>query len=163
MRRRCRPPPLPLLIAAGHRCRGVSGRLPLSQGTPTSAAGAGGARTPPAPHPDSQNRPASFSSPMLQTYVQLLQMFQRYVASISYRCCKNRSGYCICCNGYTRMFQASVLNVSSVFSDVCCKSFYLDIVYVSYICLLVFLLGRCICFAMTFSSALGVFISVSDL
>jgi hypothetical protein len=53
MRRRHGPPLLPLPIAAGHRCRGASGRLPLSQGAPTSAAGAGGARTPPAPHPDS--------------------------------------------------------------------------------------------------------------
>jgi hypothetical protein len=61
-----------------------------------------------------------------------------------------------------RMLQASVLNVSYVFSEVCCKGFYLDIVYVSHICLLVFLSRCCICFAMAFSSVLGVFISVSD-
>ena len=46
---------------------------------------------------------------------QVFQMFQRYVVSVLCGCCKSRSGYCICCNGYTRMLQAYVLNVSSVF------------------------------------------------
>ena len=32
------------------------------------------------------------------------------------------------------MLQASVLNVSSVFLDVCCKCAYLDVAYVSHIC-----------------------------
>jgi hypothetical protein len=41
--------------------------------------------------------------------------FQRYVASVSYGCCKSRSKCCTCCNGCTRMLQAPVLNVSSVF------------------------------------------------
>ena len=53
---------------------------------------------------------------------QVFQMFQRYVASVLYRCCKNRPGCCTCCNGYTHMFQVYVLNVLSV-SDVCCKCF----------------------------------------
>jgi len=57
-----------------------------------------------------------------------------YVASISDGYCKSRSGCCTSCNGYTRMYQASVSNVSSVFSDVCCKCFYLDVAYVSHIC-----------------------------
>jgi hypothetical protein len=43
-------------------------------------------------------------------------------------------GCCICCNGCTRMFLVTVPNVSSVFSDVCCKFVYLDIAYVSHIC-----------------------------
>jgi hypothetical protein len=48
---------------------------------------------------------------------------------------------------YTRLLQASVL---FVFSDVCCKCFYLDVTYVSHICLQVFLSGCCTCFAMAF-------------
>ena len=46
---------------------------------------------------------------------QLIQIFKSYVASVLYGYCKSRSGCCICCNGYTRMLQASVPNVSSVF------------------------------------------------
>ena len=61
---------------------------------------------------------------------QVFQMFIRYVANISYRCCKSRSGCCICCNGCTHMLQASVLNISSVFSDVCARCLF----------------GCCICF-----------------
>jgi len=57
-------------------------------------------------------------------------MFQRYVTSVSYGCYKSRSRCCTCCNGCTRMLQALVLNVSSVFSDVCCKFIYLDVAYV---------------------------------
>jgi hypothetical protein len=55
-------------------------------------------------------------------------MFQSYVASVSYRYCKTRSGCCTCCNGYARMVQVYVPNVSSV-SDVCCKCFHLDVTY----------------------------------
>jgi hypothetical protein len=53
---------------------------------------------------------------------QVFQMFLRYVASVVYRCCKSISGYCTCCNGYTRMFQVYVLSVLSVL-DECCKCF----------------------------------------
>jgi len=91
----------------------------------------------------------------------MFQVFQRYVTSVSCRCCKSRSGCCICCNGCTRMLQAYVLNVSSVFLDVCCKCVYLDVAYVSYIC--------CKCFIWMlrmfyngFQVFLGVFTSVSD-
>jgi hypothetical protein len=45
-----------------------------------------------------------------------------HVASVSCGCCKSRSGCCICCNGYTRMLQASVPNISVV-SDECCMCF----------------------------------------
>jgi hypothetical protein len=61
-------------------------------------------------------------------------MFQMYVASILYQYCKNRLGCYICCNGCIRMLQRSVTNVSSMFSDVCCICFYLDVAYVSHIC-----------------------------
>ena len=43
-------------------------------------------------------------------------MFQMYVASVLNGCCKNRSGYCICCNGCTRILQRSVTNILSMFS-----------------------------------------------
>ena len=46
---------------------------------------------------------------------QVFHMFQRYVASVSYGCCKSGSGCCIWCNGCTRVLQASVPNVSSIF------------------------------------------------
>jgi hypothetical protein len=47
---------------------------------------------------------------------------------------KNRSGYCICCNGCTRMIQAYVPNVSPDFSDVHCKRVYFDVTYALHIC-----------------------------
>jgi hypothetical protein len=45
---------------------------------------------------------------------QVFQMFQRYVASVLYGCCKSRSGCCICSNGCIRMLQMSISNVSYV-------------------------------------------------
>jgi hypothetical protein len=67
----------------------------------------------------------------------MFRVFQRYVATVSYRCCKSRSrryksrsGCCTYCNSYARMFQMYVLNVSSL-SDVCYKCFYLDVASVS--------------------------------
>jgi hypothetical protein len=66
----------------------------------------------------------------------VFQMFQRYITSVPYWCCKTRSG---CCNSYVYMFQVYVLNVLFV-SDVCCKCFYLDItkidLNVTYTCML---------------------------
>lgn len=58
------------------------------------------------------------------------------------------------------MLQASVSNVSSVFSEVCYKCFYLNVAYVLHICLQMFLLGCCICFALAFQVFLGVFANV---
>ena len=55
-------------------------------------------------------------------YKCLFQLFQRYVASVSYGCCKNRSGCCTCCIGYTCIIQVYVLNISFVL-DVCCNCF----------------------------------------
>jgi hypothetical protein len=49
-------------------------------------------------------------------------------------CCKSRFECYICCNDCTCMLQVSVPNVLSVFSNVCCKSVYLDVAYVSHIC-----------------------------
>jgi hypothetical protein len=57
----------------------------------------------------------------------------RYVTSVSYVCCKNRSWCCTCCNGCTRMLQASIPNVSSVFLDVRRKCAYLNVAYASHI------------------------------
>ena len=45
---------------------------------------------------------------------QVFQVFHAYVASVSSRCCKSRSGCCICCYGYTCMFQEHVSSVSSI-------------------------------------------------
>jgi len=58
----------------------------------------------------------------------MFHLFQVYVASVFLSIC------CTCFNGCTRMLQASVPNVSSAFSDVCCKCAYLDVAYVSHIC-----------------------------
>jgi hypothetical protein len=60
------------------------------------------------------------------------------------------------------MLKASVSNVSSVFLDVCCKCFYLDVAYVSQICLQVLFDRMLHMFCNGFSSVLGVFSSVSD-
>jgi hypothetical protein len=46
----------------------------------------------------------------------------KYVVSVSSVCCKSGSGCFTCCNGYTRMFQVYVPNISSV-SYVYCKCF----------------------------------------
>jgi hypothetical protein len=88
-------------------------------------------------------------------------MFHRYVASISSGCCPSRSGCCIYCNGCTRMLQASVLNVSSVFLDVCCKCVYLYIAYVSHTCCKCFIWMLRI-FYNGFKCFSGVFASVLD-
>jgi hypothetical protein len=66
------------------------------------------------------------------------RMFQRYIANVSYGCCKSGSGCCICCDGCTCMLQAFVLNVFICFLDVCCKCVHLDVAYILHI--------RCKCF-----------------
>jgi hypothetical protein len=83
----------------------------------------------------------------------VFQMFQRYITSVLYRCCKSRSGYCTYCNGYTRMIQVYVPNVSSV-SDVCCKFFIWNVAMqvfrvFSYVC--------CKCFIWMFAMATHMF------
>jgi hypothetical protein len=65
---------------------------------------------------------------------QMFQLFQMYVSSVSYEYCESRLGCCICCNGCIRMLQEFVLNVSSIFSYICCKFVYLDVAFVSHIC-----------------------------
>ena len=72
-------------------------------------------------------------------------MFQMYVASVTYGCCKSRSGCCICYNGCACMLQACVHNVSSVFSDVCCKCVYLDVADVFHTYIISVLSKCCIC------------------
>jgi hypothetical protein len=46
-----------------------------------------------------------------------------------YECCKSISGCRIYYNGYTHVLQVSIQNVSFT-SDICCKCFYLDVVFV---------------------------------
>jgi hypothetical protein len=55
---------------------------------------------------------------MLQKYIEMLHMLQVFLEP--------------CCKCFKDMLQAFVQNVSSV-SDVCCKSFNLDVAYVSHI------------------------------
>jgi hypothetical protein len=50
-----------------------------------------------------------------------------------YECCKSRYGCRIYCNSYTHILEVSIQNVSST-SDVYCKCFYLDVVYVANVC-----------------------------
>ena len=50
-----------------------------------------------------------------------IKCFRGILQVFVYQCCKNRSGCYTCCNGYTRMFQVYVSNISSVI-DVCYKS-----------------------------------------
>ena len=75
-----------------------------------------------------------------------VQMFQRCVASVSHQCCKSRSG---CCNGYTRMLQACVPNVLSIFQK-----------HVVSVFILVLLFGCCICFAMAFQVFFQMFLQM---
>jgi hypothetical protein len=59
--------------------------------------------------------------------------FKGILQVCSYGYCKSRSGCCIRCNGYTRMLQVSIPNVSSVFRRML-QVFFLDVAYVSHIC-----------------------------
>ena len=86
------------------------------------------------------------------------KIFQRYVTSVSYGCCKSRSGCCICCSGCTRMLQAFVPNVSSIFLDVSCKCVYLDVAYVYHIYCKCFIWMLCMFLIIVFSGVLHVFL-----
>jgi hypothetical protein len=88
-------------------------------------------------------------------------MFQRYVANVSYGCCKSRSRCCTYCNGCARMLQALILNISSVFSDVCCKCVYLDVTYIFTHMMQVFYLDAAYVYD-DFKCFFYVFTSVSD-
>jgi hypothetical protein len=61
-------------------------------------------------------------------------MFQRYMLQVLHtgvaKVCRDVAYVAMVC---TRMLQASVPNVSSVFSDVRCKCVYLDVAYVSHV------------------------------
>jgi hypothetical protein len=65
---------------------------------------------------------------------QVPQMFHRYVATVSYGCCKSRLGRCMCCNGWTVCCKFLFLMFHLFFLDVCHKCGYLDVAYVSHIC-----------------------------
>jgi hypothetical protein len=94
---------------------------------------------------------------------QVFQMFQKYVASVVYQCCKSRSGYCASCNGYTRMFsslcskcficfrrmlQVFCLDVAKVELNVaytCMLQAYVSSVFRCFICMFAIVpSGRCI-------------------
>jgi hypothetical protein len=87
-------------------------------------------------------------------------MFQRYVTSVVYRCCKSRSGCSTCCNGYTHIFQVYVPNISFV-PDVCCKCFiwmlqkYIWMLHI-HTCYKQIFLSVLRCFIRTFASVLFV-------
>jgi cation transport ATPase len=92
----------------------------------------------------------------LQAYFSMFQMFQRYVASVSYRYCKSRLRCFIRCNGCTGMLQAFVQNVLSVFKymlQVCLSIYciYMFDVYVASV-----LSECCIHFSMAFQVFSGV-------
>jgi hypothetical protein len=74
------------------------------------------------------------------------RVLQAYVSSVPCGCCKSRSEYWICCNGYTCMLQASVLNVSAV-SDGCCTCFVL-VLHMFHTYVVSVLFGCCICFTL---------------
>jgi hypothetical protein len=71
-----------------------------------------------------------FEIPCCKRIFQVFQMFHLDITSVLSWCCKSRSGCCTCCNDCTRMFQVYVLNVLSVFPDVCLQVFRLDVEYV---------------------------------
>jgi hypothetical protein len=80
----------------------------------------------------------------------MLQVFQMDVAK------GDRDS--ICSNGCTRMLQAFVPNVSSMFLDIYYKRVYLDVEYVSHICCKCF--WMLLMFAMVFKRFSSVFFEV---
>jgi hypothetical protein len=67
---------------------------------------------------------------------QLFQIFQRYVASISYECCKSRSGCCtcyICCKCFRWILQVYCSKCFSHFRRML-HVFYQGVAHVSHIC-----------------------------
>jgi hypothetical protein len=64
----------------------------------------------------------------------MFQVFQMYVASVVYQCCKNRLGCYTCCNGYTRIFQVYVSNVLSILDEYCKSFTWMLHIHVANIC-----------------------------
>jgi hypothetical protein len=96
--------------------------------------------------PDGWNLLAQASSPLCcRCMFQVFQLFQRYVAVVSYGYCKSRSGmlYILqCCKCFRGMLQVFVQNVSSI-ADICCKRFLSECLhmfhtYVATICSICF-------------------------
>jgi hypothetical protein len=87
----------------------------------------------------------------------VFQVFHRYLAIVSYGCCKSRSRCCIYGNGCTCMLQRSVFNVSSMFLNVCCKCVLSGCCICFYRYVASVLSRYCVCFAMVFKCFLGVF------
>jgi hypothetical protein len=53
----------------------------------------------------------------------VFQLFHLDVACVLFECRKSRSGCCTCSNGYTRMLQVYVPNISAVFKCICKRMF----------------------------------------
>jgi hypothetical protein len=104
-------------------------------------------RDPEWPDPERAS-PAAPRTPFLGYCKHMFQvlpvMFHIHVTSVSCECCKSKLEYYICCNGYTRMLQAHVLNVSAV-SDGCCTCF-IWVLHIFYSCVASVSSGCCICF-----------------
>jgi hypothetical protein len=76
----------------------------------------------------------------------VFQLFQMYVSIVSCGCCKSRSGCCICCNGCTRVLQASIPNVSSIFCTCILHVFHLSSFVYCNCCISMFLkVNRDVC------------------
>jgi hypothetical protein len=103
----------------------------------------------------------------------MFQVFQMYVGSVSYRCCKIRSGCCTCCNGYSHiyfkcMFQIFYLYhiyVANIFIKMlhihaCCKRIFQVVSGVSHVCCKCFI-WMLHMFAMIFKCFSGIFTNVS--
>jgi hypothetical protein len=61
---------------------------------------------------------------------EVFQMFQRYVASVSYGCCKSRSECCIYCKVF-HMYVASVYSKCFICFRCILQVFYLDVAYIA--------------------------------
>jgi hypothetical protein len=73
-------------------------------------------------HPQNRLALASPSPYVVNVCLKCFRCYQRYVASVSYECCKSRSGCYICCKCFRGILQVFVQNISFVL-DVCCKNF----------------------------------------
>jgi hypothetical protein len=129
---RLRTPPAPrssLLPYATPPALSRSMRRPPSR---AKAGGGGGARMPPDP---TQMAGIDWPRPFpLLCLKCMFQVFQRYIAMVTYGCCKSRSECCTCCKFYKcfQMYVASVLKKCFIcFRRMLQQVFYLDVANVS--------------------------------
>jgi hypothetical protein len=140
------PSPSRAAVASLQRRAAAAGPPPTST---ASAVASGELFMPTSLHSHKQQRRCYAESVCCKRMFQVFQMFQRYVASVLYGCCKSRSEYCIlCCNDYTRMLQAYVPNVSSGFFLTYVASVFIWMLQMFHTYVASVLSGYCICFAM---------------